>query len=273
MINIKSGRNLYNDNIDSKPVDRDWSEGWGETWEVISPCFDCFEAEELFDYADDYGASLSDDPRSLSRSELIEGLESIGVACFDDDSDEILAAAYGDSMIAGDLDGASDYWAEEVREAFGESDFPMMNYAYPVKLRDDMQPSRAAKALVGLPLTLIYEEESEDYLLALTGGGMDLSDKICRAYIALGLRPPVHFCRIPRMAGTKYSQDFIDILKESCQIAINWHAGTLADLENLSADSDYAEETDPTVIAANMLTGEGLADAVKNTLELNDDSI
>ena len=240
MIDIKPGRNLYNDNIDSKPVDRDWSEGYGETWEVISPCFDCFEAEELFDYADDYGASLSDDPRSLSRSELIEGLESICVACFDDDSDETLAAAYGDSMIAGDLDGASDYWAEEVREVFEESSAPMMNYAYSIKIRDDMQPSRAAKALIGLPLTLIYEEESEDYFLALTGGGMDLSDKICQAYIALGQRPPVHFCRVPRMAGTKYSQDFLDILKESCQIAINRHTSALSDLEHLSKDADYS---------------------------------
>lgn len=238
---MKTDRNLFNDNIESKPIDRDWSEGYAETWDIITPCFDCMEAEELFEYADDYGIGLSDDPRELSRAELIEGLESIGIACYDNESDDLLAAAYGDSMIAGDLNGRSDYWADECRDSFHESSAPMMNYAYPVKLRDDMQESHAAKALIDLPLTLIREECDGDYYLALTGGGMDLSAEICKAYIALGQRPPAHFCRVPRMAGRKYSQDFIAILRESCEIAINWQNSTLSDLDNLAADSDYSE--------------------------------
>ena len=241
---MKHDRNLFNDNIESKPVDRDWSEGYAETWDIVSPCFDCIEAKELFEYADDYGIGLSDDPRELSRDELIAGLESIGVACYDEESDELLAAAYGDSMIAGDLDGRSDYWADECRDAFHDHSSPMMNYAYPLKLRDDMdldQESHAALALIGLPLTLIRDEDSGDYFLALTGGGMDLSAEICKAYIALGQRPPAHFCRVPRMAGRKYSQDFIAILRESCEIACNWQNSTIQDLDNLAADSDYSE--------------------------------
>ena len=240
MINIKPDRNLYNDNIDSKPVDRDWSEGYAETWNIIAPDFEIFEADEIFEFCDDYGHSLADDPRELSRAELVEGLESIGVACYDEESDDLLAAAYGDSMMAGDLGPQWLDWTDACREAFEESSSPMMNYAYPVNIRDDMDLNTAARTLIDLPLTLIENIDDGEYFLALTGGGMDLSDKICQAYIALGQRPPVHFCRVPRMAGTKYSQDFLDILKESCQIAINWHVGTLRDLENLSNDEDYS---------------------------------
>ena len=69
------------------------------------PDFFGLEAHDLFELADDYAISLDEDPRTLSRAELIEGLESIGVACFDEESDGLLADAYGDSMMAGDLGG------------------------------------------------------------------------------------------------------------------------------------------------------------------------
>jgi len=49
-----------------------------------------------------------------SRAELIEGLESICVACYDEESDELLADAYGDSMLAGDLPGDSSNWRGEL---------------------------------------------------------------------------------------------------------------------------------------------------------------
>jgi hypothetical protein len=77
------------------------------------------EAEELVQFADDYAITLDDDPRKLSRAELIEGLESIAVACYDDESDEILAAAYGDSMLAGDLPGDCSGWRDVCAEEWG----------------------------------------------------------------------------------------------------------------------------------------------------------
>lgn len=84
------------------------------------PDFEDCEAEDLFRLADDYGVILDDDPRKLSRAELVEGLESIGVACYDEESDELLAAAYGDSMLAGDLPGDCDRWRETVAEEWDQ---------------------------------------------------------------------------------------------------------------------------------------------------------
>lgn len=80
------------------------------------PDLETCEAAELFQFADDFGVVLDDDPRDLSRAELIEGLESIAVACYDEESDELLAAAYGDSMLAGDLPGDCDRWREHCAE-------------------------------------------------------------------------------------------------------------------------------------------------------------
>ena len=77
------------------------------------------EADELFQFADDYGVALDDDPRDLTRAELVEGLESIGVACYDEESDNLLAAAYGDSMLAGDLPGDSTGWRDACAEEWG----------------------------------------------------------------------------------------------------------------------------------------------------------
>jgi hypothetical protein len=84
------------------------------------PDFEGCEAADLFKLADDYAIILDDDPRKLSRAELVEGLESIGVACYDEESDELLAEAYGDSMLAGDLPGECDSWRDDCREEWGE---------------------------------------------------------------------------------------------------------------------------------------------------------
>jgi len=83
------------------------------------PDFFELEAADLFKLADDYAIALDDDPRKLSRAELIEGLESIGVACFDEEPDSLLADAYGDSMLAGDL-GSVDRtdWPDALQEAW-----------------------------------------------------------------------------------------------------------------------------------------------------------
>lgn len=233
--------NLYCDNILTVPEDFDWSEGYGEGWRVCRPDFWNMEAGELFDYADDYGLTLDDDPRQLSRAELIEGLESIGVACYDEESDDLLAAAYGDSMLAGDLgfNNYADNWADEISENFEIHETPAMNYRYPVRLRGSHEGD-FVKAIEGLPLCLIEDIETGDYYLALTGGGMDLSAEICKAYIACGQRPPVHFCRVPRMAGRKYPQAFLDVLIESCEVSQNWAQSTIDDLRSI-ATSEYAE--------------------------------
>lgn len=96
--------------------------GCGE-WECDDerPDFFCMEAADLFEQADDMAVNLDQDPRQLSREELIEGLESIGVACYDDEETLLLAEAYGDSMMAGDL-GHIDRltWPDALEEAWNQ---------------------------------------------------------------------------------------------------------------------------------------------------------
>ena len=77
---------------------------------------------------------------------------------------------------------------------------PMMNYWYPIKLDDC---SEAAAKIVDLPLCVVSIEGNTG--LALTGGGMDLSWEICEAFMLLGQLPPLHFCRLPNMAGKKFN--------------------------------------------------------------------
>jgi len=84
-----------------------------------------------------------------------------------------------------------------------QSEGPMMNYWYPADLylvgTGNAGAEEAARRLADLPLCVV--QVNGDYGLALSGGGMDLSWEICEAYTRLGLLPPAHFCRLPRMAG------------------------------------------------------------------------
>jgi len=89
-------------------------------------------------------------------------------------------------------------------EAMEESNQPMMNYLYPIGEGDELD-SEDAKAIDSLNVCLVYFTESEEYALALTGGGMDLSWDIVEAYVRLGYLPPVHFSRLPKYAGMRMS--------------------------------------------------------------------
>ena len=87
---------------------------------------------------------------------------------------------------------------------------PMMNYYYPLPefsyvLKEHFgggggSLKRAALEIAKAgPLCLV--EIGNDYALALTGGGMDLSWEICHAYILAGYLPPLHFHDLPHMCG------------------------------------------------------------------------
>lgn len=84
---------------------------------------------------------------------------------------------------------------------------PMMNYYYPIKLDRVGSPEEGARILdkFGGNVCLVYFPEKEEYAMALTGGGMDLSWDICEGYMLLGYLPPVHFCDLPAFAGMKLS--------------------------------------------------------------------
>lgn len=95
-----------------------------------------------------------------------------------------------------------------------DSDAPMMNYFYPLS-EYGISEDDAVK-LEGLSLCLVRFHESygdhydsddslPEYALALTGGGMDLSWDIAEGYMRLGYMPPLFTCRLPRFAGTNYT--------------------------------------------------------------------
>lgn len=87
-------------------------------------------------------------------------------------------------------------------EAMEESNQPMMNYLYPLGEGDEFD-AQDAKVLDHLNVCLVYFNQSEEYALALTGGGMDLSWDIVEGYIRLGYLPPLYFSHLPKFAGTK----------------------------------------------------------------------
>ena len=104
----------------------------------------------------------------------------------------------------------SDRLVEQIRE--NDELSPKMNYRYPVRLRDSTAGVAQAKLfLARLPLVIVHGPDFGDYYLALTGGGMDLSAEIARAYMALGHLPPVHF-QPPQMANEYETEEQREVL-------------------------------------------------------------
>lgn len=100
--------------------------------------------------------------------------------------------------------------AEEFEDSDGWQDWrdgfaPMMNYAWPVSLAYDGPDAATAAGLIErfAPACVLIElqddarerlygddRDAPEYAIALTGGGMDLSDDIAAAYLACGCVPP-----------------------------------------------------------------------------------
>ena len=128
------------------------------------------------------------------------------------------------------------------------SEGPMMNYLYPLPLygmwvwrgdrAEKVDALEAARAIADLPLCIVTNDSGEDGL-ALTGGGMDLSWEICEAYMRLGYLPPLHYCRLPNMAGKPLNARNKWILagcRRSAQIAVSRARWAIKDLMKLKAD-------------------------------------
>lgn len=150
---IKNDRNLHNDHIMTTAQEVDWSEGCGDTWSIVQPNLHILTMKKLFEIADNYGVSLPNDPRNMNREDLVSDLEYIGVACYDDESNELLADTYAESVESGDLGDYTD-WINAIREEIEVTLQPMMNYAYAIKL-NSISPQRASRLLTDLPLTII----------------------------------------------------------------------------------------------------------------------
>ena len=134
--------------------------------------------------------------------------------------------------------GYSEAWdipldlSEEERE--NEEFVPIYNFLYP--LPDNFSvPTDFRDKLNNL--TIIELVQDGGYYLALTGCGMDMTWAIVETYIRLGYYPPVHFCKLPHMAGQDYSKgkyrDIIRICNESLKTSENWMVQTIAENKRL----------------------------------------
>lgn len=228
---------MKTDAILTSPVDYDWTEGYTERWDLLLPSADTWTVEQCRDYMDERGHDFPDpNPWNMDRADLVVALESLGIACYDDETDETLAAAYAESMDAEDLDGL-DEWRGACNECIQDNthDYePLMSYYYPLPdLDSDTDPA----VIEDLPLVIVEFLDDNAYGLALTGGGMDLSWEICEAFTRLGYLPPFHFCRLPLMAGKKDNERNRAILaacSETCAVLDRWIAATQRDLQHVA---------------------------------------
>lgn len=119
---------------------------------------------------------------------------------------------------------------------------PMMNYYYPLGSYMDrhLDPEEAAVQLHRHgSTTCLVRINGETHGLALTGGGMDLSWEICQSFIALGLLPPLHFAKLPAMAGRPrgaVDEHIVLACLKSFEVADRWHARGREHLQQMLAE-------------------------------------
>jgi hypothetical protein len=93
---------------------------------------------------------------------------------------------------------------------------PMMNYWYPIG--EKLDGEELARELGAGCLCVV--RVGDEYGLALTGGGMDLS---WQTFIKLGYLPPFHFSNLPAMCRGTSTQDLFTIAacKRTCDVVAN----------------------------------------------------
>lgn len=109
---------------------------------------------------------------------------------------------------------------------------PMMNYWWP--LPDGTFGESHASLLAESPFSccIVYNSDTEEYGIALTGGGMDLSWDIAGAYVLLGFTPPASL-RLPSFAGLRLDtrhRIILSAMERSYRVLSNWMASNLRDL-------------------------------------------
>ena len=75
-------------------------------------------------------------------------------------------------------------YSEKEKDGNGDLGFPMMNYAYPI-YNFDGDEEKIEKVCQETNCTVVRNIDENDYYLALTGGGMDLSQDIAYAYMII----------------------------------------------------------------------------------------
>lgn len=194
---MRSLDGLRCDSVDAKPLIFDFSEHEPETrWDIVYPDISDWSREELEAWAEDHDVNR---PSALDWAKADE-----------DEQEQML-----------------DELREDVfRHMQDEPDLfaPMMNYIYPLPYYRG-SASDAQSVLTQVGVSVVVVEVDGDVYLALSGGGMDMSWDICRAYMELGYLPPFHFSDLPRFAGMEWSEENAWVLAgclKSAEILRGW---------------------------------------------------
>jgi hypothetical protein len=116
-------------------------------------------------------------------------------------------------------EGGNVKYLDEIIEDF----FPMMLYAYPL---DSEPPTmKIIKLCRNTNCTVVMKRDTEDYFLALTGGGMDLSQDIAMAYIiAEDFVPASLAMEVSTQEGlSKHGKEWMKVMRY-CAKSLDIHA-------------------------------------------------
>jgi len=257
------GDRLNCDTIDTKPVDYDWDNDWDtERWDTVVPSFNEATAGECAEWLSDrgsdvpteeYDATIGEVDYTVTRKGNTITVEPAlpGLTAFAWNEDTLSAdGAVGiPTEITDAVEAGNDDYLETLRETCNEEAgddtdgyAPMMSYYYPLPgYHGDEADDQRKLALACLPVALarINVGGDPEVVLVLTGGGMDLTWGIVTAYLLLGYRPPLHFCRPPRMAGWERDVEKRWLLKacrESARIAASWAQCAIDDCDRMLAE-------------------------------------
>lgn len=250
------GDRLNCDTINTSSVDFDWSEGWTETWDTIQPDFreatvsEC--AEWLSDRSDvpsvTYDVTVDDVEYAITRTGDRFTVEPAykGTSEWTDDEPAGFPSEFTEAIDDGEDDYRDTLAAaceERLSDRRGDEEaglVPMMSCYYPLPGYSGDEGADQLK-LANLPLPLCLARVNGEVVLALTGGGMDLTWEICQAFVVLGFRPPVTFCRPPRMSGWENEPDkflTLKLCRESARIAAMWANRAVEEADKMIAEAE-----------------------------------
>lgn len=244
-------RILSCDAINAQPVDFDWDgDTYGEKWDTVRPDPSDWSLEKCRNYLDNQGCDFPDpdpfgiddvgDLFALAGDLLIDGFdgpeEDGGAPTLPDGVEytaESIRAAIVSAIDEEEVDGI-EVWRDCVRDHDNDCDdyTPMMSYYYPLPgLRMSAEDAQEAVRDTACIVALVDGEP----VLALAGGGMDLSPSICEAYVNLGYYPPLHYAEnLPRLGkgyGHGMTAEVVSAALESARIAERWAADARERLE------------------------------------------
>lgn len=142
-----------------------------ELWRAVA-------AENTIDALDEYDS----DWREKTVKAAFEALVIDATVTAESDDDENLAELAEDHF--------DEY--ETAIDQFRDSFHPAMNFVWPLDSVDNARHSEQDLAdMVAQAGCCVLVQIGDEYGIALTGGGMDLSDHIVRAYVNCGYMPPL----------------------------------------------------------------------------------